>query len=338
MQIQCVVIGCPTHTIVHETVSVRSQDFMGDYVKGINETGINPFTGKAVDKGTQTMAEAYQSFRGVSQTLASISAAVADFSGLFVEDNINQTPPPNYREQVLKNIEESQRARKSSNFSKYLEIEGATKKYLSTLNGMSFEDARKYTQWNKYAEAGISPEDRVRVLEISEKAPKVEYQEGVSPDDILAMPKKDRPNPEEVYKPSYIEAHRQQFENGAIKFQKFTPEKGGFNNGAIGNPKDHVAFVMPKEAGETLLNVSKGDSRILEDLLGMHPGDLGDSPVAIDIPAENLHNIRIPSGNEKSAFDGYWKPGGRTYPGDMPEAVVDEIPWGNYTFRQLGGH
>ena len=72
--------------------------------------------------------------------------------------------------------------------------------------------------------------------------------------------------------------------------------------------------------------------------MGLHPGSLGDSPVAIDIPAENLHNVRIPSGNEDSAFDGYWKPGGRTYPGDMPEAVVDEIPWGDYTFRQLGGH
>ncbi|HEM3598936.1 TPA: hypothetical protein U1C28_002067 [Streptococcus suis] len=207
----------------------------------------------------------------------------------------------------------------------------------SFMDEMSPEDARRYEQWNKYVEAGISPEDRVRVLEISEKAPKVEYQEGVSSDDVLAMPKKDRPNPEEVYKPSYIEAHRQQFDNGAIKFQKFTPEKGGFNNGAIGNPDDHVAFVMPKEAGETLLDVSKGDPRILEDLLGLHPGDLGDSPVAIDIPAENLHNVRIPSGAEESAFDGYWKPGGRTYPGDMPEAVIDEVPWGDFTIRHLGG-
>lgn len=120
--------------------------------------------------------------------------------------------------------------------------------------------------------------------------------------------------------------------------ESVTLEKEGFNNGAIGNPDDHVAFVMPKEAGETLLDVSKGDPRILEDLLGLHPGDLGDSPVAIDIPAENLHNVRIPSGNEDSVFDGYWKPGGRTYPGDMPEAVVDEIPWGDYTFRQLGGN
>ncbi|NQK93799.1 hypothetical protein HO498_05925 [Streptococcus suis] len=211
-------------------------------------------------------------------------------------------------------------------------------KVTSFKDEMSPEDARRYEQWNKYVEAGISPENRVRVLEISEKAPKVEYQAGISPDDILAMPKIGRPSPEEVYKPSYIDAHRQQFDNGAIKFQKFTPEEGGFNNGAIGNPDDHVAFVMPKEAGQTLLEVSKGDPRVLEDLLGLHPGDLGNSPVVIEIPPESLHNVRIPSGVEESAFDGYWKPGGRTYPGDMPEAVVDEIPWGYYTYRQLGGN
>ena len=120
--------------------------------------------------------------------------------------------------------------------------------------------------------------------------------------------------------------------------ESVTLEKEGFNNGAIGNPDDHVAFVMPKEAGETLLDVSKGDPRILEDLLGLNPGDLGDSPVAIDISAENLHHVRIPNGNEDSAFEGYWKPGGRTYPGDMPEAVVDKVSWGDFTIKHLGGN
>ncbi|HEM3867534.1 TPA: hypothetical protein U1V35_000741 [Streptococcus suis] len=213
----------------------------------------------------------------------------------------------------------------------------------SFMDEMSPEDARRYEQWNKYAEAGISPSDRVRVLEISEKAPKVEYvPDTYTKQDILDIkPNADegvfRPKVERYLDPDYIEAHRRQFDNGAIKIQKFTPEEGGFNNGAIGNPKDHVAFVMPKDVGETLIEVSKGDPRILEDLLGLHPGDLGDSPVAIDIPAENLHNVRIPSGNEDSAFEGYWKPGGRTYPGDMPEAVIDEVTWGDFTIRHLGG-
>ncbi|NQK94848.1 hypothetical protein HO498_11495 [Streptococcus suis] len=213
----------------------------------------------------------------------------------------------------------------------------------SFMDEMSPEDARRYEQWNKYVEAGISPENRVRVLEISEKAPKIKVVDGFDKqaifDDILKIDKDvtPRPNPEEYLHSDYIEAHRRQFDNGAIKFQKFTPEEGGFNNGAIGNPKDHVAFVMPKDVGETLIEVSNGDPRILEDLLGLHPGDLGDSPVAIDIPAENLHNVRIPSGNEDSAFDGYWKPGGRTYPGDMPEGVMKDvgIEEGDYTWKKV---
>ncbi|HEL0597650.1 TPA: hypothetical protein TUT17_001574 [Streptococcus equi subsp. zooepidemicus] len=214
----------------------------------------------------------------------------------------------------------------------------------SFIDGMSLEDSQRYIQWNKYAKAGLSPSDRIRVLEISEKAPKVEYiLDTYTKQDILDI----KPNPDKgIFRPDigdyltsdYIKAHRRQFDNGAIKIQKFTPQEGGFNNGAIGNPKDHVVFVMPKDVGETLIDISKGEPRILEDLLGLHLGDLGDSPVAIDIPKESIRNLRIPSGNEGSAFEGYWKPGGRTYPGNMPEAVIDEVPWGDYTIRPLGGN
>ncbi|WP_420340940.1 T7SS effector LXG polymorphic toxin [Streptococcus equi] len=214
----------------------------------------------------------------------------------------------------------------------------------SFIDGMSLEDSQRYIQWNKYAKAGLSPSDRIRVLEISEKAPKVEYiLDTYTKQDILDI----KPNPDKgIFRPDigdyltsdYIKAHRRQFDNGAIKIQKFTPQEGGFNNDAIGNPKDHVVFVMPKDVGETLIDISKGEPRILEDLLGLHLGDLGDSPVAIDIPKESIRNLRIPSGNEGSAFEGYWKPGGRTYPGNMPEAVIDEVPWGDYTIRPLGGN
>nr|WP_205397568.1 T7SS effector LXG polymorphic toxin [Streptococcus lutetiensis] len=202
---------------------------------------------------------------------------------------------------------------------------------------MSAEDTQKYIQWNKYAEAGIEPEGRVKLLEISENAPKTEYMPGRSEENILKIAKGRRPKVENVYSPEFINEHQQQFSNGAIKIQKFTPTENGFNNGAIGNPKDHVAFVMPKDVGETIIEVSKGNPRILEDILGLHSGDLGDSPVAIDIPPESIHNLKIPSGNENSAFEGFWRPGGRTYPGDMPEAVIDEVPWGEYTIRTLGG-
>ena len=71
-------------------------------------------------------------------------------------------------------------------------------------------------------------------------------------------------------------------------------------------------------------------------MLGLHPGNLDDTPVAIEIPYDSIKNLKVPSGNEVSAFKGYWKPGGRIYPGDMPEAVIDEVPWGQFTIRKLG--
>ena len=241
-------------------------------------------------------------------------------------------------EKVLNNVADSANARRASNFDQYL----AKEKYLQTLFDMPAEDRQRFIQWNKYAEAGISPSDRVSVLKISEQAPEVKMLDGLDRrtvfENIEAIDKEvtPRPKPESYLHPDYIEAHKHQFDNGAIKIQKFMPQEGGYNNGAIGNPRDHVAFVMPKNVGETLIDVSKGNPRLLEDLLGLHPGDLGDAPVAIEIPYDSIKNLKVPSGNEASAFKGYWKPGGRTYPGDMPEAVIDEVPWGQFTIRKLG--
>ena len=229
---------------------------------------------------------------------------------------VHDVEVPKYnREQILKNIEESRLARESSGFKDFATRERYLEKVFDKL----------------------TPEERELIFNISKNAPKVEYQPDYSFDSVLSMSKNNRPNVEYVYTPEYIKAHKQQFENGAIKFQKFTPEEGGYNNGAVGNEKDHVAFVMPKEAGETLIKVTKGDPELLEDILGLHRGDLGSSPVAIEIPPESIKNPRIPSGNEESAFEGFWKPGGQTFPGNMPEAVIDEVPWGEFTIRKLGG-
>jgi len=218
--------------------------------------------------------------------------------------DVHDVEAPKYnKEQILKNLEESKLARESSGFKDF----STRERYIEKV-------------FNK-----LSPAERELIFNISKNAPKVEYRPGNTAKSVLSIPKNDRPNIEKVYSSEYIEAHRQQFENGAIKFQKFTPEEGGYNNGAIGNPKDHVAFVMPKEAGETLIKVTKGDPELLEDILGLHRGDLGSSPVAIKIPPESIKNLRIPSGNEDSAFDGFWKPGGQTFPGNMPEGIMKDI-------------
>ena len=46
----------------------------------------------------------------------------------------------------------------------------------------------------------------------------------------------------------------------------------------------------------------------------------------------------MPSGNEEAAFEGFWKPGGQTFPGNMPEVVMDEVPWVEFIIRKLGGN
>ncbi|MGV3022905.1 hypothetical protein ACEE60_04525 [Streptococcus suis] len=67
----------------------------------------------------------------------------------------------------------------SSAASKFSLNDVVAPKTTSLMDEMSPEDARRYEQWNKYVEAGISPEDRVRVLEISEKAPTIKLKNGL---------------------------------------------------------------------------------------------------------------------------------------------------------------
>ena len=47
--------------------------------------------------------------------------------------------------------------------------------------------------------------------------------------------------------------------------------------------------------------------------------------------------ISIPIGNEVGSND-WWRPTGQTFPGNIPEAVIDEVPWGEFTIRKLGGY
>ena len=315
-------------------------------VKGLTQFAIGEAgaytTGQVAYHGTKLLGgseEDAQTANFIGNLVGGYAASSAASKFSLNKVKVDVEAPKYNREQILKNLEESRLARESSNFDRYL----AKEKFQKTLMGMEPMDRQRYLQWHKYAEADISPSERVRVLEISEKAPKIKMIDGMDQQSVFknieAIDKEitPRPKPERYLHPDYLEAHKHQFDNGAIKIQKFMPQEGGFNNGAIGSNKDHVAFVMPKDVGETLIDISKDNSRLLEDLLGLHPGDLGDAPVAIDIPYDSIKNLKVPSGNEASAFKGYWKPGGRTYLGNMPEAVIDEVPWGEFTIRKLGG-
>ncbi|MCY7192633.1 hypothetical protein, partial [Streptococcus gallolyticus] len=190
---------------------------------------------------------------------------------------------------------------------------------------MSAEDTQKYIQWNKYAEVGIEPEGRVKLLEISEKAPKVEYRPGKKPEDILVQTKGKRDGIETYLDSSYIEAHKQQFSNGASRFQVFEPSTS-YQDGIIGG-EDGNSFWLTQEHADIIQEVANGDNRRYEVILGFDDGYLGNQPLyRLDASSETVaqKGISIPSGNEAGA-NSWWRPGGRTYPGDMPEGVMKNI-------------
>ena len=149
---------------------------------------------------------------------------------------------------------------------------------------------------------------------------------------ILELKNGERPKPEEIYSKSDIETHLSLFDDGVVKVmskESFDDANKRFG-GSIGHPNGQ--YVLPKSVYEQALKASNGDPRVLEELLALESGYLGDSPVLIDI--KNYQNIRMPSGNEPGAWDGLWIPGGYTK-GGIPEAVIDQIQKGDYLISNI---
>ena len=213
------------------------------------------------------------------------------------------------REQILKNLEESKLARESSGFKDFATRERYLEKVFDKL----------------------TPKERELIFNISKDSPKVEYIRGTyTKKDILDI-KPDsqkgifRPDIEEYLTPKSIEAHRQQFKNGAARFQKFQPSEN-WNGGIVGSG-DGTSFWLSKEHADIIEKVADGDNRLYEIILGLDEGYLGDGPLyRLDVTPEVVaeKGISIPSGNEIGAND-WWRPAGRTFPGDIPEGVMEDI-------------
>ncbi|PJI07817.1 MULTISPECIES: hypothetical protein [Clostridium] len=148
-------------------------------------------------------------------------------------------------------------------------------------------------------------------------------------DEIIGIPKGQKPDPSVYMSSSEIKKHLSLFDDGAVRIQsKESFEKAIHLYGSnIGDPATGT-FVLPKSIVSKAVEASNGNPRILEELLGLDPGYLGEHPIILDI--NNPSNIRIPSGNEAGAWPEYWNPGGYTS-GGVPEAVIDQIPLGGYT-------
>ena len=150
--------------------------------------------------------------------------------------------------------------------------------------------------------------------------------------DILDTPKPGRPEPSTYLSPEQIAAHLKPFEEtGAIKF---TPKKTLDSYGTLGPPDG--GFVVSRREFEQLIEETGGDLAKVEDKLQLRPGELTDGNTVIAyIEPKDLQNLRLPSGNERGAWDGLWVPGGFTGKG-VPEAVVDLPATTPYTPIKLG--
>ncbi|MFI3078497.1 hypothetical protein [Streptococcus sp. 2021WUSS124] len=131
----------------------------------------------------------------------------------------------------------------------------------------------------------------------------------------------------------YIKNHNILFDEGVAAFAKddYWIQKEGF----FGRPDG--AFVFPKDVAEAMVKESGGDPRVLEKLLGLDVGSLGEHPIMIE--PQKIDNLRIPSGNEDgSRLNPQWRPGGKTYPGGVPEAVIDRVPKDGLIIKELWGN
>ena len=129
-----------------------------------------------------------------------------------------------------------------------------------------------------------------------------------------------RPNPEEYLSSIYIGQHKELFDEGVAAFVRDDSNLKRF--GQFG--RDDGAFVFPKHVADAMVKEADGDPRVLEALLGLDPGSLGEKPIMIQ--PNKVDNLRIPSGNEGGSKNNIqWRPGGKTYPGSVPEAVIDPV-------------
>ena len=150
---------------------------------------------------------------------------------------------------------------------------------------------------------------------------------------IISLPKGQKPDPSTYMSVEEIITHLSLFDDGVVKIQsRESFEKAIQLYGSnIGDPVTGT-FVIPKSIVNKAVEASDGNPRILENLLGLDPGYLGENPIIIDI--KNPKNIRVPSGNEAGAWPKYWIPGGYTS-GGIPEAVIDQIQAGEYAISDV---
>ena len=189
-----------------------------------------------------------------------------------------------------------------------------------------------------YREVPIEDVERIRQIEGGSYSvedfkremsllPHIEIPDGMR-QKIINMTKGEK-IPPSMYMDSFaMKNHLKLFDNGVVKIQSRESYENSLKmyGGTIGDPVTGT-FVLPKDIADKAIKASQGNPRILEELLALDSGYLGNNPVLIEIQKNS--NIRMPSGNEAGAWEGLWVPGGYTE-GGIPEAVIDQVKVNEY--------
>lgn len=185
---------------------------------------------------------------------------------------------------------------------------------------------------NKKINVAEGPLTMEEFLQEMDELPRARLSQKVE-DGLVSTPNGKRLDPSVYMSKAEIEAHLSLFDDGVVRVQSKENFDFAINNYGpdIGDPKTGT-YVMPKSVADKAISVADGNPRILEELLGLEPMSLGENPVLLDI--KKTTNIRVPSGNESGAWQGYWEPGGFTN-GGIPEAVVDTIKSDEYIVKNI---
>ncbi|MFC3932565.1 hypothetical protein ACVR0S_09580 [Streptococcus dentapri] len=146
-----------------------------------------------------------------------------------------------------------------------------------------------------------------------ESLPHIDLSQKVE-DGIVGTPNGKRPDVNRVYSQDEINQHLSMFKDGIVKVVSGERYRADLDNygTTIGAPNGQ--FVMPKSVYEKAVKASHGNPRVLEELLTLGPGSLGDTPKVIE--SHDFTGLRMPSGNEAGAYQGDWIPGGYTKGGN----------------------
>lgn len=140
-------------------------------------------------------------------------------------------------------------------------------------------------------------------------------------DEIVEIPKGDKPDPSTYLPKEYIRQHAEEFSDGATRIVS----RSDYEEYGLGKPDEFKSeFVSSQRNMEAIIKESDGDYSVMSERLGIpkeqfESGDL----LKVEFYPTEKYNAKIPSGNEWGArnVDPLWLPGGKLPNGDY-EAVV----------------